>query len=67
MEEGPASYVVLMSGLRIGEAKDLLPLQLLLDYVGGHLGSHAEQREVREEKAWGEGAGRREGGGSSDG
>lgn len=46
MEEGPASYVVLMSGLRIGEAKDLLPLQLLLDYVGGHLGSHAEQREV---------------------
>jgi hypothetical protein len=35
-----------MSGLKIGEAKDLLPLQLLLDYVGGHLGGAAEQKEV---------------------
>jgi len=38
--------VLLISGLRVGEGSDFLPLQMLVDYVGGHLGAETERREI---------------------
>lgn len=32
------SFVLMVSGLRLGEGSDFLPLQMLVDYIGGHLG-----------------------------
>ena len=36
----------MVSGLRVGEGSDFLPMQMLVDYVGGHLGGEAERRDV---------------------
>jgi hypothetical protein len=38
--------VLLASGLRVGESTDFLPLQMLVDYVGGHLGGAVDRRDV---------------------
>ena len=44
-DEGP-QYVLLASGFELSESSDLLPLQMLIDYVGGHLGGASDQQGV---------------------
>eukprot|EP00123_Amoebidium_parasiticum_P000612 comp11460_c0_seq1/m.5893 comp11460_c0_seq1/g.5893 ORF comp11460_c0_seq1/g.5893 comp11460_c0_seq1/m.5893 type:complete len:485 (-) comp11460_c0_seq1:167-1621(-) len=44
MDDGPAPYVALVSGLKIGkDTHDTLPVQLLVDYITGQLGALPEQ------------------------
>ncbi|KAM3571891.1 hypothetical protein VYU27_006104, partial [Nannochloropsis oceanica] len=43
---GNPRYVLLASGFKLNEKSDLLPLQMLIEYVQGHVGSDAHKRDV---------------------
>ena len=44
-DDGP-QYVLLASGFELSEKSDLLPLQMLIDYVGGNLGGASDRQGV---------------------